>query len=185
MGKIAQDVDLAPCEGDFVRTLHAGEILGVDLDVAYVQCSRLILANLGAPQDCFDSQNQLLHRKRLRHIVVGTEFQAMDNLFIRGLGCQHDDGLVAVYRSYPIADLITVHAWQHDVEQDQVERTGQRLLESLRPRRSTIDFVTVEHEHVDETRADSLLVFHHQYAHLPVHQILRLALRRGSSSDSM
>jgi hypothetical protein len=43
----------------------------------------------------------------------------------------------------------------------------------------------VKYEHVDEARADGLLVFHNQYAYLSVHQVLRLALRRRLNSDSV
>jgi len=43
----------------------------------------------------------------------------------------------------------------------------------------------VENKHVDEARADGLFVFHNQYAYLPVHLPLRLALWRGLNSDSM
>ena len=143
------------------------------------------LANLGAPQDCLDPEDQLLNRKRFRYIVVSAEFQALDNLLIGGLGGQHYDGLIAVLGANPVANLIAVHPGQHDVEQDQIELARQRLFEALRARGRTIGCVAMEHEHIDEARAYGLFVLHYQYAYLSFHQDTRLALWRHRNRDSM
>ena len=51
-------------------------------------------------------------------------------------------------------------------------KTVHRFLESFRPRCSTVNFIAVKNEHVDEARANGLLVFHNQYAHLSFHYAL-------------
>jgi hypothetical protein len=74
----------------------------------------------GAPQQCAQPRDQLLARKGLDEVIVGTRLEAGDALAdLRGSG-EHQHGCVVAGRAHPPADLQAVEPWHEHVEDDRV-----------------------------------------------------------------
>ena len=80
-----------------------------------------------AAKDGANSRDQFAAAERLRHIVVGAEFQSDDAIDLVALGGDHDDRDVG-FGAQRAAQRQPVFARQHEIEQDEVDaRVGQRL----------------------------------------------------------
>jgi len=123
---------------------------------------RLIQAGARASQHGLDPQHQLGHREGLGDIVVGSQGQAADDVLVRGLGGEHDDGLLRVALADSVADLEAVDPGQHDVEQDQVEGAAQGHRQAFSAVRRRLHLVPVVDEDVGEADTDRRLVFDYQ-----------------------
>jgi hypothetical protein len=79
-----------------------------------------------------DPRDHLLERERLHHVVVGTGLEAQNAVVHRVSGRKHQDRDADLHLTQPAADLDTVHPGKHEVEQDDVVRSGaggsQRIL---------------------------------------------------------
>ena len=83
-------------------------------------------------------RQQLVEVEGLGEIVVGADFQALDLVLERVHGGQHQDRGVVAFMPQPLAHVIAVHVWQHQVEHDHVELAGLGKLDAFgagRPRR--------------------------------------------------
>ena len=89
-----------------------------------------VLSCVGTAHVRLDARHQLTHGERLGNIVVCTQLETHDLVGLFLTGGQHDDRRV-LFRAHPPADLEAVHLGQHDVEQNEVGRLGERLVQTL------------------------------------------------------
>ena len=79
-----------------------------------------------ATQNRLDASDQFSWRKRLDHVVIGTDFQAGDPIILISAGSEHDDG--GVCRTFVIpqsgSELGAGASREHPVEQDQIRQVG-------------------------------------------------------------
>ena len=75
---------------------------------------------VGPPQNRPDPRHQFARVERLGQIIVGAQFEAHDAVHVLAPRGQHEHGNAALL-PHALQDLETVHARQHDVEDDQVE----------------------------------------------------------------
>ena len=83
------------------------------------------------PEDGADAGHKFAAAEGFGEVVVGAHLQADDLVHLLPLGGQHDDRDIAV-RPDGAAQRQPVFAWQHEIEQDQVEASiGQGLAHGL------------------------------------------------------
>ena len=102
--------------------------------------------------------------RRISAASARPERETVHDVFVASLRRQQDDRLLAIDLTYFVADREAVAARQHDVEQQQVVLTGERLLQALAAVGHRVDAIAVIDEHVRETLADRGLVLDHQYS---------------------
>ena len=68
-----------------------------------------------------DAREQFRHLERLDEVVVGAELQADDAIHDLAARRQHQDRRLDAALPQRPADVEAAAAWQHDVEQDDVE----------------------------------------------------------------
>ena len=109
-----------------------------------------LLARKRAAHVRLDARHQLAHGERLCDIVVRAQLEAHDLVGLLLSRGQHDDRNVAL-RTHAAADLEAVHLGQHDVEQNEVGRLGERLVQTFRAviGRHGIVALAAEVEHQD------------------------------------
>src|SRR5690606_9987675 len=126
--EIAVDQSESPSGGDPVL-----DLLGDPEVAGEAGQRRQVPGGLGAAQDGFDPGHQLGHVERLGDVVVGAELEAPDAVFRQTTSRQEDDGRVA--GGGMAADAMqsgqSIHPRHHDVEEYQVRRLVDRLLESF------------------------------------------------------
>src|SRR5215210_8519073 len=115
---------------------------GVDHELAVLDRGALRLTTLGggSAQDGLHARDELARVERLRHVVVGADFEADDLVHVLVPGRQHQDRDVGLLTD-ATADLDPVDVREHQVEHDQ---RGLLLLhggERLRAVRGAADFV--------------------------------------------
>ena len=89
-----------------------------------IDCSRASCGachGVHAPEDRLDACEQFLDAEWLGEVIVGAAFEPHDLVDVARPGGQHQHGHVPVHRPQLAADLETVDARQHHVEQDEVE----------------------------------------------------------------
>ena len=83
----------------------------------------------GAPGQRAHARHELGERERLRHVVVGAERQAVDEV-VDSRGCrEHQEAAVGLFRAQRPADVVAVHGGQVAVEHDDVIGRQTRLVE--------------------------------------------------------
>ena len=91
-----------------------------------------------------DPGQQLLHRERLRHVVVGAQIEAEKLVALLDASRQHQDRDPP--RLLPLAELPTdrqaVHVGQVQVEEDEVGRAGEKGVEGDEAARVPLHLVT-------------------------------------------
>lgn len=118
-----------------------------------------------AAQDRLDARIEFGQRERLDQIVVGTAAQTLQAIIERVAGSEHDHRHLAAGFAQAAAELVAIHAGQHDVEDDQVVMPGQRQMQSARPVARAIDDMTGGFEVVDDVGEDVRVVFDDQQTH--------------------
>src|SRR5882672_977714 len=95
--QIAQDLDLAPREGERLAAAAARQVTRVDLDVAVELDLRGALdAHARAAQNGFHAQHELRDGEGLGDVVVGAEREPVHDVLVARLRREHDDRLIAI-----------------------------------------------------------------------------------------
>ncbi len=124
---------------------------GCPVDLQAADLDHFILLRLAADQSVVARQMRLHPRHKLaraeglRHIVVRSEAEAADLVNIVALGRNHKDWRI-LHVSDPLADLKTVHAGQHQIQNIEVEILVQGLLQAFRSVARNLHFKTAELE---------------------------------------
>jgi hypothetical protein len=184
----AQDLSLVAHKVLKQRKLPAGELdrllppphpvrAQIQLEVPKLYPGSLGL--VGAAHQSAHPGKQLLEVEGFGEVVVGATVEGAYLITHLVAGCEHENGEVGTPRPDAPQDLLAVHAWQHYVEQDEVNRlvlghqhSGVAVIcgESL---------VAVSSEPALEEAHDGGVVFDDQDAH-GIRQYNRAILGRGA-----
>jgi len=135
-----------------------------------------------AARNSADARDEFAKTERLRHVIVGAQFEPEHPIELVGARGEHDDR-----RRHAAAEfathVATVHVGQSEIEKHYIAR---RRLERLPAGVSTDDLETLFDEPVLETVADGVIVLHHQnpHIHLPTHCDRPRRLPTGSPVSS-
>ena len=77
---------------------------------------------LRAPAEGADAGEQLFEVERLGQVVVGPAVEGVDLVTHLVAGSQHQDRHLRPPEPDPLEHLVAVQPWQHDVQQDQLDR---------------------------------------------------------------
>ena len=150
------------------RQLQLGSAAGrpepgrVDLEVADAQELRDGRA-VRATQEGADAGDELLHLEGLRHVVVGAELEADDDVEGVGAGRQHQDRHPAAVPDLP-ADLEPVELREHHVEHDEVVGLGAEAHERLASVGRRLDAEIRPPQPERDDLADRRVVLHHEHS---------------------
>ena len=116
----------------------AGEaVCGVDAQVAVHERGRQ--GGAGAAGERPHPRDELGEGERLGQVVVGSEAEAVDAVFDRAGGGEHQDAPVASLGDERAADPIAVHAWQVPVEHEHVVVGERQVRERVVPVERDVD----------------------------------------------
>ena len=132
----------------------------------------------GPPQDRVDPEHELARAERLGHVVVGAALEPDHPVGLGAEGGQHDHRQVVAAGAQPLADLETVDARQHQVEDHQVGGTVAQQCERALAVGGLVHLVPGGPQVGDHDLADRHVVIDHQY---PCHRHL-LGPRFAASS---
>src|SRR6266540_1099179 len=121
----------------------------------------LVRRQLRPPQKRTHATTELVDRERLRDVVVGAELQPNDLVELVVARGQHDNRHGAA-GAQALADLETVNARQHDVQNDQVRIRLGKKVESLLAVPGRNDAEALALEWVRQELLDGVLVVHEQ-----------------------
>ena len=62
----------------------------------FVVCAVAVLLATHAAQDGFDAESEFFHGEGLRQVVISTDAEAFQDVFLEGLGREEDDGYVGI-----------------------------------------------------------------------------------------
>ena len=153
---LRSQVDLAPIDG------HRA-VGQVDRHVAHVHdlAAAVPLRAARPAEDGLDARLDLQHVEGLGHVVVRAVLKAEDLVHILALGRQHDDRHVALFAD-ALAHLNAVQLGQHHVQQDQVERFVEELVQRFLAVRRRIGLIANLLQAVFKSLDDQRLVVHQQ-----------------------
>ena len=147
----------------------AGCAVHIDGDGAERELAGVGLGALHAAEQRAHARHQLVRAERLRHVVVGAEFEAGDTIAFVGLRGHHDDGnrgglVVGTKRA---ADVEPGHAGQHQVENQQIDRVLLRVRQGLGARRHQPHRPAVPLDVARDQLPDVSIVFSDENLHDP------------------
>src|SRR5579872_224061 len=115
-----------------------------------------------AAQQGFDAGAELARAERFGNVAVGSQFQAHHLLGFLSLGGQHENWSAQTVAPQFAANLETIFARQHDIEQDQVKYALTRAARGGISVRDHLDLVALHLEVVLKPQGDRRFVFNHQ-----------------------
>ena len=117
----------------------------------------------GAPEQGTHPSEEHPGPHGLQHVIIGSELQAEDLVYVIVAGRHHEDR-AGESRSNRSADLEPVDAWEHDVEDHEVEAFGQRCVAATRPVGGPGGLVTLAIEPLRDERRELEVVLHQEDA---------------------
>jgi hypothetical protein len=113
---------------------------------------------LGSPEYGVRSHDELSDREGLRDIVVRTQGETVDDVFVGTPRGEHNDGQLAVTFPDLVTDGEAIHHREHHVEEDQIVVTLSHHLERCSAVTSNVNLVTVKYEEIDQSLDDGFFV---------------------------
>ena len=92
----------------------------IDRQIAGLEHRLLALLLQPVAERHADARHQLVHAERLGHIVVGAEFQRLDDAGLVGAAGQDDDRQVKPSSRQLLQQVVAGHVGQTEIEQDEV-----------------------------------------------------------------
>ena len=169
-----QGQELVLLRGELGLLLADGEqlLLGVEGELTDAVYGRLLgLLALRAAQDGLNTEHELLHGEGFGDIVVGTNLEAFEDILLKRLGGQEDDGHVGIGRADLLCEGEAVFLGHHHVEHTDVELGLQEGLEAciaigaeLSDKAFCLQILTKQHSEVFVilTKQDFQLFFHNR-----------------------
>jgi hypothetical protein len=130
------------------------------------------------PQPEPDACEQLGQRERLRHVVLGAAFEAIDLRGSVGYARHHDHRLVRAGAEHPVQDLRAIDVRHPQVQDYQVVVDFEGFSKRLGSVRREVGQVSRRRQGAADERADARLVLHDEY---PRCGCARCRCRRGPS----
>jgi hypothetical protein len=153
-------------DGEFdLDAVPAGEkALGMDLPGAEEEeigpGRSFVAAEEGA-----DAGEEFMLAERLAEEVIGTEFEAEDDIDFLGLGGEEEDGGVPIVASDGTTNLVAAGMRHHDVEEDETGTVGRPMGESFAAVLGGDDVMTFTGEKLGESFAGDGVVFGQEDGH--------------------
>src|SRR5438445_7624784 len=135
----------------------------IDAEVAALENRLFALLLELVPQRDADARHQFVHAERLGDIVVGAEFQSLDDAGLVGAAGEDDDGNVEPVVTPFAQELMTAHAGQAEIEQHQVRLFLFHQLDRHLGVRRLADRIALAAETDPKQLADRRLVIDNQY----------------------
>src|ERR1041385_7643006 len=140
---------------------------GVDLDLPEPGRRARRAGGTGPPEQRLDAGQELEHPERLGDVVVGAEPESADLVLLLPPRREHQHrGAVA-----PVAHRLehpeTVHAGDHEIEDDEVEPARFERREAGRPVGGDLHAVALDFEVVAEAESEVGVVLDDEYRHAP------------------
>src|SRR6202158_2756889 len=113
-----------------------------------------------------DAGEQYGKRERLRHIIVGSRIESLDDIGDGVASGKHQNGDVLLEFAEPAGHLNAIHPGQHHIEEEKVEV---RVLRKGKRREAVVSKaygMTIFFEPSPEHLGHALFVFDYQYLHL-------------------
>ena len=121
--------------------------------------SALIARPCLPPEQSLDAREQFGKVERLGHVVVGAEFQPIDDVVWLGPRGQHQDRREVPIAAQLLTHLEAIHLWQANVEDHQVEALGAHALEGLASVARDLDDMMLPLQVDTDAVGDGLFVF--------------------------
>ena len=115
----AQEAEFHTCEVEGLTIQCDG--VGRIVEGKAIEGMEGIDASGWAAEDGFDASEEDGFGEGFGDVIVCAHFQAFDNVFLGGFGGEHDDRRRGGRRGFAdaAADCEAVHAWEHEVEEDE------------------------------------------------------------------
>src|SRR5258705_6155908 len=139
--------------GQFHRVAAAQNLIApeVDLDVAKGIAIHLLRQSLRAAQYGLDASEQFANGERFGDVIIGAELEADDLIYFLTARGEHDDGNGRPFGLELLAHIESAHAGHHDVENHQVRRILESVLQPFHAIERRIDVKTFVLEIIAET----------------------------------
>ena len=163
-----EQFDVAQAEVDLVVGAVAAEFVGVDFQIADGEGAFFGFGGFlleAATGDGANAGADFTDAKGFHDVVVGAEFETEDAVDFFGFCADENDGDLVVLFADFAADVVAVHAGQHDVEAGEVGVFGLEEFESGFAVAGADGFVAFAFEDFAESVADVFVVFDNKYFH--------------------
>ena len=153
-----RQLDLLTVFEQLALILQDGEYPRMDGIVLFLH---LLIRQTDAAQERIDARQKFLGAEGLDHIIICTQFQALDLVLLLPFSSQHDDAHRRISLTDPAADFKTIDPWQHDVQQSDIHRSI-GLFQSLLSAGRFNDLKIMALEIHANKAADSIFIFDDQ-----------------------
>src|SRR5260221_7574195 len=170
--ELFQDVELECSDLHRLAVAEHGASAWIESHAVHLHAPA-IRFHLRAPQDCFHPRRKLAGIKWLWKIIIGAKLQAHNAVHILAARGKHEHRNPAT-GAEALENFKTVHARQHDIQDNQVIAALLRLFQSLSAFIHAVNTVTLALQKLLEQRAQFSVVIDDQQAHnitiSPAHQ---------------
>jgi hypothetical protein len=118
-----------------------------------------------APKEGADAGEELVLAEGFAEEVIGTEFEAEDNIDFLGLGGKEEDGSAPIIAPDGTTNLVSAGVRHHDVEEDETGTMGGPMSQRLATILRGDDVMTLTGEKLDESFAGDGVVFGEEDGH--------------------
>ncbi len=155
--------------GDFV-TDNQSLLLGVEGEFAdFVHRYLLAAFSFHATENGFDTEHELFHRERFGDVVVGTDFEAFEDIVFKGFGGKEYDGYLGVHVADFRGERETVLLRHHDIKDADVVFSFKESLVSAFTVDEEVGVVAFCLKVLAQKHAEVLVVFAQEDSHAVFH----------------
>jgi len=115
-----------------------------------------------APQKRVHARDRFPATERLGNVIVGAQVQPEHDIFFLPFRREHQDGHFQAAFPHRAADFVAVHAWQHNVQQNQLGFAIQREIQARRAILGRQNLKSLSLKRIFEPAQQGRLVFHDQ-----------------------
>lgn len=98
----------------------------------FTEAEDFSLSGARSPQKRIHSGDQLSDAEWLGNVIIGAKIQTENDIFLLSLRGEHQNRNLDAALANGTANFITIDAWQHDVEENQIRLLLQREIDSCR-----------------------------------------------------
>ena len=157
--QVFKNFDFLTGKGEFFRATNTGVFAEVHAQATGNKLTFVLHGLTAATEHGVNTSEQHGNRERLRNVVVGTELKTVDDIVIRILCRQDNDGEGTVLLTDLVANGEAIHAREHQVQQDQVVLTREGFGKARLAVGTVLDHVAVHIAEVDEAFGNGDFIF--------------------------
>ena len=152
-------------------------LLGIEGEATdAVHGALLVLLAAYTTEDGLNTEHELLHREGLGDVVVGTELEALENVFLQRLGGQEDDGNLGIGLTNFLSQRETILLGHHYIEHADVELGLQEGLETGLTISTQLCLIALSGQILTQQHTEVLIVLSKQDFQFVVHNCSFLGL---------